>query len=27
MVHYERYDRAKYRTDEQIRDFLISLRK
>jgi len=27
MVHYERYDRAKYRTDEQIKDFIISLRK
>jgi len=27
LVHYGRYDRAKYRTDEQIRDFLINLRK
>jgi nitroreductase len=27
MTHYERYDQAKYRTDEQIREWLISLRK
>jgi nitroreductase len=27
MTHYERYDQAKYRSDEQIRDWLISLRK
>lgn len=27
MVHNERYDQAKYRTDEQIREWLISLRK
>jgi 5,6-dimethylbenzimidazole synthase len=27
MTHYDRYDQAKYRTDEQIRDWLISLRK
>ncbi len=26
MTHHERYDPAKYRTDEQIRDYLISLR-
>ena len=26
MTHYERYDQAKYRTDEQIRKYLISLR-
>lgn len=27
MTHYERYDQAKYRTDAQVRDFLVSLRK
>jgi nitroreductase len=27
LVHYGRYDKAKYRSDEQIKDFLISLRK
>jgi nitroreductase len=27
IVHYERYDKAKYRNDAQIRDFLVSLRK
>jgi nitroreductase len=27
MTHYERFDQAKYRTDEQIREWLISLRK
>ncbi len=27
MTHYERFDPAKYRTDEQIREWLISLRK
>ncbi len=27
MTHYERYDQAKYRTDEQIREWLISLRR
>ena len=27
MTHYERYDQAKYRTDEQIREWLVSLRK
>jgi nitroreductase len=26
MTHRERYDPAKYRTDEQIRDYLVSLR-
>jgi 5,6-dimethylbenzimidazole synthase len=26
ITHHERYDRAKYRTDEQIREFLVSLR-
>jgi nitroreductase len=26
MTHHERYDPAKYRTDAQIRDYLISLR-
>ena len=26
MTHWERYDRAKYRSEEQIREFLISLR-
>lgn len=26
MTHYERYDQTKYRTDEQIREWLISLR-
>jgi nitroreductase len=27
MTHYERFDQTKYRTDEQIRDWLVSLRK
>ena len=27
MTHYERYDSGKYRDDEQIREWLISLRK
>jgi nitroreductase len=27
MTHHERYEAAKYRTDEQIREWLISLRK
>ena len=27
MTHHERYDQAKYRTDAQIREFLVSLRK
>ena len=27
MVHYGRYDKAKYRSDERIRDFIVSLRK
>jgi nitroreductase len=27
MTHLERYDQAKYRSDEQIREWLISLRK
>jgi nitroreductase len=27
MVHYDHYERTKYRTDDQIRDFIISLRK
>jgi len=27
MVHYGRYEKAKYRNDAQIRDFLVSLRK
>jgi nitroreductase len=27
MVHYERFEPAKYRSDEQIREWLISLRK
>ena len=26
MTHRERYDPAKYRTDEQIREYLVSLR-
>jgi nitroreductase len=27
MTHRERFDQAKYRTDEQIKEFLVSLRK
>lgn len=27
LTHYERYDQAKYRSDEQIREWLIGLRK
>ncbi len=27
MVHYGRYDKAKHRSDRQIRDFIVSLRK
>ncbi len=27
MIHQERFDRAKYRTDEQVREFLVDLRK
>jgi len=27
MTHYERYDRSKLRTDQQIRDFIKNLRK
>jgi nitroreductase len=27
MTHYERFDQGKYRTDEQIREWLVSLRK
>ena len=27
MTHYERYDQAKYRTDEQVREWLIDLRR
>jgi nitroreductase len=27
MTHRERYDKSKYRTDAQVRDFIVSLRK
>lgn len=27
ITHYEQYDRSKYKTDQQIKDFIISLRK
>ena len=27
MVHYDRYDKTKYRNDQQMKDFIISLRK
>jgi 5,6-dimethylbenzimidazole synthase len=27
MTHYEEYDRSRYRTDQQVRDFIIELRK
>jgi len=27
MVHYGRYDKAKYRSDEKIKDFIVGLRK
>ena len=27
MVHYGRYDATKYRTDKDVRDFIVSLRK
>jgi len=27
MTHYEEYDRSRYRTDQQIRDFIVELRK
>jgi len=27
MVHHGRYDKAKYRSDEEIRDFIVGLRK
>ena len=27
MVHYGRYDKTKYRSDEEIRSFIVSLRK
>ena len=27
MVHHEQYDKAKYRNDQQMRDFIVSLRK
>ena len=27
MTHYDRYDRSKLRTDEQIRDFIRNLRR
>jgi hypothetical protein len=27
FTHYDRYDSAKHRTDEQVKDFLRSLRK
>jgi hypothetical protein len=27
MTHYEEYDRSKYRTDQQVKDFIIELRK
>jgi nitroreductase len=27
MVHYGRYDKAKYRSDEEIRNFIVKLRK
>ncbi len=27
MTHFERYDQSKYRTDEQIREWLVSLRR
>ena len=27
LVHHEKYDKSKYRSDEQVRDWVISLRK
>ena len=27
MIHYEEYDRSRYRTDQQVKDFIIELRK
>ena len=27
IVHYDRYDKAKYRNNDQVKDFIISLRK
>ena len=27
MVHYDKYDRAKYRTEEDVRDFILELRQ
>lgn len=27
MVHHDRYDKAKFRSDEEIKDFIVSLRK
>ncbi len=27
MVHHDRYEKAKYRNDQQMRDFIVSLRK
>jgi nitroreductase len=27
MIHFEKYDQSKYRTDEDIRSFIVSLRK
>jgi nitroreductase len=27
MVHYDGFDRSKYRTDEQIKDFIRTLRR
>ena len=27
MVHYDRFDKAKYRNDQQIRDYIVHLRK
>jgi hypothetical protein len=27
MVHYDRYDQAKYREDDEIRSFIVRLRR
>lgn len=27
MLHYEKYDRSKYRTEEDVRDFILELRR
>jgi nitroreductase len=27
IIHYEEYDRSRYRTDQQAKDFIIELRK